>query len=97
MKTKVKRKEDVLDEKYTSGLFSGGDSKQFDVTTDPFANGSTDVFSYLQGRVAGLIITNNGADVSLQWRGGTPDVYLNEMKVESDQLKNIAMTDIALR
>ncbi len=95
VKTKVKRREDVLDEKYTSGLFSGGDSKQFDVTTDPFAVGSTNVFSYLQGRVAGLIITNNGNDVSLQWRGGTPDVYLDEMKVSADQLKNIPMNDIA--
>ena len=95
VKTKAKRKEDVMDEKYTSGLFSGGDSKQFDVISDPFAKGSPDVFSYLQGRVAGLMITNNGAVVSMQWRGGTPDVYLNEMKVGPEQLKNIPMTDIA--
>ena len=95
VRTRVKRPEDVLDEKYTSGLFAGGDSKQFDVTTDPFAAGAQDVFSYLQGRVAGLQITNNGADVSMSWRGHTPDLFLDEFKVDADQLKNIPMTDVA--
>ncbi len=95
VKGKVKKPLDVLDEKYASGLFSGGNSKQFDVANDPFSAGAIDVFSYLQGRVAGLQIVNNGADVSLSWRGNTPDLFLDEMKVDADQLKNIPMTDVA--
>jgi hypothetical protein len=93
--TKVKRPIDILDEKYTSGLFSAGDSRQFDLTNDPFAASATDVFSYLQGRVAGLQIVNNGADVSLSWRGARPELFLDEVQVEEDQLKNISMNDVA--
>ncbi len=95
VKTRAKRSEDVLDEKYTSGLFSGGDSRQFDLTTDPFAAAAQDVFSYLQGRVAGLQIVNNGVDVSLSWRGSRPELYLDEVTVEEDQLKTISMNDVA--
>lgn len=95
VKTRAKRPEDVLDEKYTSGLFSGGDSRQFDIMSDPFSAAAQDVFSYLQGRVAGLQIINNGADVSLSWRGSRPELYLDEVAVEVDQLKNISMNDVA--
>ncbi len=93
--TKVKKQIDILDEKYTSGLFSAGDSRQFDATNDPFAASASDVFSYLQGRVAGLQIVNNGADVSLSWRGARPELFLDEVQVDEDQLKNISMNDVA--
>ena len=95
VQTKAKRAEDVMDEKYTSGLFAGGDSRQFDLTNDPFAAAAQDVFSYLQGRVAGLQIVNNGADVSLSWRGSSPELYLDELGVQADQLKTISMNDVA--
>ncbi len=95
VKSKVKRPEDVLDEKYASGLFAGGDSRQFDVMSDPFSAAAQDVFSYLQGRVAGLQIVNNGADVSLSWRGSRPELYLDEVKVEEDQLRTLSMNDVA--
>jgi len=95
VKTTVKKAVDVLDQKYTSGLFSGGDSRQFDLTNDPFAAAATSVFQYLQGRVAGLQIVENGADVSLSWRGSTPDLYLDEIQTTVDQLQNISMNDVA--
>jgi hypothetical protein len=93
--TRVKKAVDVLDEKYTSGLFSGGDSRQFDVTSDPFAAAATSVFQYLQGRVAGLQIVENGADVSLSWRGSTPELYLDEVPTTVDQLQIVSMNDVA--
>lgn len=95
VKGKVKRTVDILDETYTSGLFAGGDSRQFDATNDPFAAAAPDVFSYLQGRVAGLQINNTGADVTLSWRGSTPDLYLDEVPVQVDQLRSISMNDVA--
>ncbi len=95
VKTKAKRAVDVLDEKYANGLFAGGNSRQFDVMSDPFAASAQDVFSYLQGRVAGLQIVNNGADVSLSWRGSRPELYLDEVRVEEDQLKVLSMNDVA--
>lgn len=93
--TRAKNPAEILDKKYTSGLFSGGDGYQFDVATDPVAQSSLSVFDYLQGRVAGLQINTNGNPPSLQWRGGSPDLYLDEMKGDADMIKNIPMTDVA--
>jgi hypothetical protein len=96
--TKTKSPIQVLDEKYTSGLFSGGDATQFDVMHDIASSASTNILQYLQGKVAGLMITMSGApgaNASLQWRGATPDLYLDEMKVDVSQIQNIPVTDIA--
>jgi len=54
---KAKSKEEILDERYASGLFSGGNARQFDVENDISARASMDVLSYHKGRVAGLSIT----------------------------------------
>ncbi len=95
VKSRSKSAKDILDEKYATGLFSGGDATNFDVVNDPFSQGSIDVFSYLQGRVAGLQINNSGGETSLSWRGGTPEVFLDEIRSDIDQVKNIPMNDIA--
>jgi hypothetical protein len=83
----------VLDEKYTSGLFKGGDGYQFDLMNDPTSAGYMNIFSYLQGKVAGLQITPNPP--SLSWRGGSPAVYLDEMPTDLDMISNIPVTDVA--
>ncbi|CAN5271502.1 hypothetical protein BH11BAC6_BH11BAC6_12700 [soil metagenome] len=95
--TKTKSKEQLLEEKYTSGLFSGGIAKQFDVENDVFAKGAFDVFSYLRGKVAGLTIsdpTTPGAGPSVSWRGGTPSFFLNESPVDVSQLSGMSLNDI---
>lgn len=95
VRTRAKSAKDVLDEKYTSGLFSGGDGYQFDVMNDPIAQSALDVFSYLQGRVAGLQISMANGEPTLSWRGGTPDLFLDEIRADVDQLRTIPMTDVA--
>lgn len=93
---KSKSDKQKLDELYSSGLFSGGNASIFDLLNDPSAVGSLNIFNYLQGRVAGLQITTAGATPSLTWRGGIPDIYLNEMKVSADQIKNFSVSDLAM-
>ena len=83
------------DEKYARGIFSGGDAVSFDLVNDPFALGQTDIFNYLQGKVAGLMITQSGGQTNLQWRGGSPSLYLDEMPVDADLLSSIPVNDIA--
>lgn len=99
IKAPTKSPEEVLDDKYASGLFKGGDGYEFDVANDPSAVASLSVFQYLQGRVAGLQITTGGGggggQTSLTWRGGTPGLYLDEMTVDASTLQNISMTDVA--
>ena len=93
--TKKKRPVDELDEKYATGLFSGGDSYQFDLVNDKYAKSFPDIFWYLQGRVAGLQINDNGANVSLRWRGGRPQLFLDEMPVRVEELRTIMIDEIA--
>jgi hypothetical protein len=96
VKAKVKSKEQELDEKYTSGLFKGGDAMTFDLINDPFATGGQTILQYLQGKVAGLQITGAGTgSTQLSWRGATPTIFLNEMQTDVSQVESISMSDVA--
>lgn len=95
IKGKSKSPVQIMDEKYTSGLFSGGDAYQFDLINDPFAAASYNIFNYLQGKVAGLQINTSSNPPSLQWRGGSPLIYLDEMPTDADMISNIAVSDVA--
>lgn len=84
----------LMDEKYTSGLFTG-DGIQLDLLNDPAAKSATDIFSYLQGRVAGLQITGQGANASLNWRGGAPQLYIDEMPADVNFVSSLNVRDVA--
>jgi hypothetical protein len=93
---KTKSPKEKLDEQYASGMFKGEDGYSFDLSSDPFASSAQSIFSYLQGKVAGLQISNEtSANPTLSWRGGAPGLYLNEMPVEAQSLSSIPVSDIA--
>ncbi|MEJ0081419.1 MAG: hypothetical protein WDM78_10850 [Puia sp.] len=92
VRRRVKSDKEKLDEEYASGLFGGGNSTIFDLLNNT-GYGAQDIFSYLQGRVAGLQVTINGPTPSLSWRGSTPAVYLNEMLTDPSQVKNININE----
>ncbi|MFI5132823.1 MAG: hypothetical protein ACHQEB_00735, partial [Chitinophagales bacterium] len=92
---KVKSPLEVMDQKYSSGLFAGGDSYQFDLVNDNIAFSSLDIFHYLQSKVAGLQINTNSTPISLQWRGGTPELFVDEISTDVDMVSSIPVTDIA--
>lgn len=96
VKARAKTKEQQLDERYARGLFSGGDAYSFDLTDDMGVGGAMDILSYLQGKVPGLMISGSGANMSLSWRGATPDLYLNEMVSAMDVVQTINIRDIAM-
>lgn len=94
--TRVKSKIEQMDEKFTTGLFTS-DGIRFDITSDNFANMQPNVFSYLQGRVAGLQISlQTFGRPSLTWRGDQVAVFLNEVQLtDPSALNNIPMSDVA--
>ncbi|MEO7311762.1 MAG: hypothetical protein ABIX01_15265 [Chitinophagaceae bacterium] len=92
---KAKTPLEKLDEKYASAMFGGNNGRSFDLTSDPAAVSALSVFQYLQGRVAGLQINTSQNPPSLTWRGGSPALYLNEVKTDADQLSNTPVSDIA--
>src|SRR6185437_3864368 len=76
----VKTDAEKLDERYASGMFSGGDAYEYDLVNDQLASSYPDIFTYLQGKVPGLQIVAGqgpGGTASLSWRGGRPSLYLN--------------------
>lgn len=96
VKTRAKPKEDAVDKQYATGMFSGGDAYVFDLTTDPAAQTGFDIFTYLQSRVPGLQISRSGMNVSMSWRGATPDLFLDQMPSQSTVLQTLVMQDIAM-
>ena len=84
----------LLDEKYASGMFTG-DGIQFDLLSDPAAQSAIDIFTFLQGRVAGLQITGQGSGAQLNWRGGAPQLYIDEMPANTDFVASINVRDVA--
>jgi hypothetical protein len=94
VKAKTKTPLQVLDEKYASGLFSG-DGLQFDLVNDNLAVGALNIFNYLQGKVAGLQINTTANPPTLQWRGGTPQLYIDEIMAQPDMVSSIPVTDVA--
>jgi hypothetical protein len=97
VKARQKTLSEKMDEQYTSGLFSG-DGTVFVVGDDPTAQSAMSIFTYLQGRVAGLQITNAGTtgEPTLSWRGGTPSLFLDEMQRDAATLQSIPMSDVAM-
>ncbi|MBS1735044.1 MAG: hypothetical protein JSS98_00380 [Bacteroidetes bacterium] len=92
---KTKTPIQIMDEKYTSGFFSGGDSYQFDMVNDPFAKSAYSIFNFLQGKIAGLQVLTTTNPPSLDWRGGAPLIYLDEIQSSVDMVADIPVSDIA--
>lgn len=104
---KVKSNIDLLDERYTTGLFNSRNGYSFDIMNDDRAKGSLDVFHYLQDMVPGLtmsipILGANAAQAAnsnnlpgLNWRDGSPDLFINEMPADAGTIMELSMTEVA--
>ena len=65
--------------------------------TTPVRIGFPNIFTYLQGRVAGLQISQAGINGGVaRWRGGPVTFFLDEVRVSAQQIASIPMTDIAI-
>jgi hypothetical protein len=91
-----KSRTEKIEAEYTSGMFTG-DGNSFIPDDDPSSLGAQNVFSYLQGKVAGLQIFQSGGNVSLTWRGGPPALFLDEMQQQdASLLQTMPMSNVAL-
>lgn len=97
VKTVVKSPAQQFDEEHVSALFQTGNERMLSIMTDPVAQNAINLFSYLQGRVAGLQISQAafGGGVA-RWRGGPVSFFLDEMRVSAQQIASLPMSDIAI-
>lgn len=104
---KIKKKSAIqeLEEKYASGMFSGGDSKTIDLVNNKETEAYLNIFDYLQLRVPGLSISTDGFDYSVYYRqmasissmGMIPmTLYLNEVETDVSVIATIPAAQIAM-
>jgi len=97
VKTTRKKKVQLFDEEYSSGLFRGGDARIFDGIEGTELASATDIFQFLQGRVAGLNITHNEeGGLNIKWRGSNVALFLDEFRMDADDPIYINPADVAM-
>ncbi|WP_343671670.1 MG2 domain-containing protein [Chitinophaga sp.] len=94
VKDKRLTRTDVIENRYATGMFNAGDGYSFDLTRSE--SGAISIFQYLQSKVPGLTInTTDPTTPAMQWRGGAPVLFLNEMPTSVAMLNNINIQDVA--
>jgi hypothetical protein len=97
VKAKKKKKVEQFDEEFASGFFKGGDPRIFDGIEDTQISDAMDIYTFLQGRVAGLQIRNNNeGGYNITWRGSNVSLYLDEFKMDSDEPMYVNPSDVAM-
>jgi hypothetical protein len=97
VRTTAKSRAQQFDEEFVSALFRSADERVISVMDDPGALGFSNIFSYLQGRVAGLQIASDGFNGgAARWRGSRVTFFLDEVRVPAQQVATIPMADIAI-
>ena len=98
IKTKSNKKLEDFEKENVSGNFLGEDAIVFDgLNSDEIAN-APDLYFYLSTRIGGLqlITDNETGNRSFTWRGQPTDLYLNEIKLDTETPFWINPSDIAM-
>jgi len=85
-----------LEERYTSGFFRENPARKsyiLDLSNPNTVLAASTIMEYLTSRVPGLVVSGNG---SMQWRGHSPNLFLNEMKTDIATLSAIPLINVAM-
>jgi hypothetical protein len=105
IRAKKKNPIQELDDKYASGLFSGFTGNTIDLTnsTEPIVQ--QNIFEYLQFRVPGIKVVNNGGEYSVYYRqaasismmGQIPmTLFLDEMETDAYVIATVPANQVAM-
>lgn len=97
VRSTAKSRAQQFNEDFVSALFRSDNERLVDIMDDPGAVGFSNIFSYLEGRIAGLQITPGGFNGGVaRWRGSPVTFFLDEVAVPAQQIASIPVTDIAI-
>lgn len=86
-----------LNNELSSSFFKSSNEFIFDLVNDHnAAQGAQNIFQYLQNRVAGLQIQMQGGNYTATQRGSFVVFYLDEMRVEANQISLLPVANIAM-
>lgn len=107
IKIKVQKKTPMqqVDDRYTSGMFSGEATKAIDLVSTDEALNYNNIFDYLQNRVNGLQIVANGPEYGVFYRQGPTissmgnipmTLFLDEIETDVSVIATIPANQVAL-
>ena len=99
VRSPLPNREEELNKKYTSGLFSTPDADYFDLENDAATSGALtypNVLDWLQGRVAGLQVYQVQNVKIPVIRNSRAAIYVDEMRVDPGFLNLLPVADIAM-
>ena len=89
--------EQRLNDLYCTGLFKSAEGTILNVEAQPGISAYFNILDWLEGRVAGLQVYNTRTGIRVPIiRGNRPGIYLDEMPISADQVRNINTIDIAI-
>lgn len=88
----AKKKVQLYDEKYSTGLFRNDEARIFDGLDDTEMMSYQDIPSYLFTKVPGLVVTSTG----MLWRGEPVMVYIDEFRLEPGDDIYITPSEVAM-
>ena len=89
---------DQMDEKYSKGIFRGGDAYTFDVLNDPRGQTAGTAFDIIRGRLPGMNIfrsEENPGNYTAEWRGNPVAFYIDEVPADEYRINDLNPADIA--
>ena len=105
IKSRKKNPVQELEQKYASGLFSGFSEKTVDLVNTNEIIHELNIFDYLQARVPGLSVINDGPDYTIYYRqsatvssmGAVPmTLYLDEVPTDASFISSIPPNQVAM-
>ncbi|HEU5164677.1 MAG TPA: TonB-dependent receptor plug domain-containing protein [Chitinophagaceae bacterium] len=91
-----KSPKEILNDRYTSGLFRNAEGTIFDIENENVQS-YINILDWLQGRVAGLqvYVSRNGIRVPVI-RGSAATIYVDEMRMDASFLNSLSVNDIGM-
>lgn len=105
VKVQKKSPAQVVDERYTTGMFSGDAVKSIDLVNSDEALTYQNIFDYLQNRVNGLQVVSDGAEYTIIYRQGPSissmgnipmTIFLDEIETDASVISTIPANQVAL-
>ncbi len=98
IKSRIRSNLQQINDKYTTGVFKGGNATELDLEDDPLSTSYTDIVSYIQGKVPSLYYDYVAQKfVWMRNRAGEngPALYLNELGTSYGVLSSISVANVA--
>ena len=94
--SRAKSPKEILNDRYTSGLFKNAEGTIFDIENETLGV-YINILDWLEGRVAGLQVFVSGSGVRVPViRGSVATIFVDEIRMDALFLNSLPVNDIAM-